>query len=73
MVGNVAEFCNDDFMDDPFAGTDSYTKVVGDMMPLVKGGSWSDGENRSRNSYRHYRWSIQQNDMYVGFRIVRRK
>ena len=73
MAGNVAEFCNDDFMDDPLAGTDPYTKSLESMMVLIKGGSWSDGKDRSRNSCRHYRWTIQAKDMYTGFRIVNRK
>ncbi len=73
MVGNVAELCNDDFMDDPLSGIDNYTKIVKDIMPLIKGGSWSDGETLSQNSYRAYLWSIQQSNIYTGFRIVKRK
>ena len=38
MAGNVAELCNDNIMDDPFAGTDPYTKSVESMMVLTKEG-----------------------------------
>ena len=38
MAGNVVEICNDNIMDDPFAGTDPYTKSVESMMVLTKEG-----------------------------------
>ncbi len=69
MIGNVAEWTQDDYRPYPYQPQTKRAEVGGGMLKVVRGGSWADRPKESRASAR-WDYPQWQRVFNVGFRVV---
>lgn len=71
MSGNVWEWCQSWYADEPYRGGDGRENLDSDARRVVRGGSWLDGQRDARAAFRDLVLPYLRLD-FLGFRLVRR-